>query len=241
MATKKEGDKQEDHSSKIADEINCSICLDILVNPLTLVPCGHSFCTTCCLADSAKRGRHRKTLCFEKCPQCRHPIKETVRSRELDSLIDTLVRVPNLLFQNEDDKKEYLKRKQVENDRSQILLMTSSKSKKRRRQDNHPPSYNDFSMSATRAAFVARVANPFRHRSYYEASLPWNANNSNNASAAPFDPMSAPLPPPYDFSGPVVPIPRRPQTARRNRGPPPRREETENTSGVSAIDPICID
>ena len=135
MSVKEEKNQQhKEFASKISDEINCSICLDILVNPLTLVPCGHSFCTNCCLSESTRNGRRRRTLCFDKCPHCRQPINETAPSRQLESLIDTLVTVPNLLFSNEDDKKQYLARREVENERSRVLTAPSRPKKRRRHQ-----------------------------------------------------------------------------------------------------------
>ena len=136
MSVKDEKDQQhKEFASKISDEINCSICLDILVNPLTLVPCGHSFCASCCFSESVKYGKRRRALCFDKCPHCRQSIKETAPSRQLESLIDTLVTVPNLLFSNEDDKKQYLARREVENERSRILT-APSRPKKRQRHES---------------------------------------------------------------------------------------------------------
>jgi len=235
MATKNEKDQHEEFSSKISDEINCSICLDILVNPLALVPCGHSFCTNCCLSDSMKGKRCRKTLCFTKCPQCRQPIKDTVRPRQLENLINTLVTVPNLLFRNDDDKQQFLKRREEENDRSQIIPSTL-KSKKRRRQDSHAGNYDYAAASATRAP----NPQPF-HGNHYGVSYPPNYAPANRSAA--FDPMVAPLPPPYDFSsnGPVPILGfAGPSNASRRRTAA-IRASTENTSGVTASDPICID
>ena len=240
MATKNEKEKdqqQEEFSSKISDEINCPVCLDILVNPLTLVPCGHSFCRNCCFSESIKNGKRRRTLCFSKCPHCRQSIKETVPSRQLDSLIDTLVTVPNLLFRNEDDKQHYLKRREAENKRSRILA-APARTKKRRRVDDHPLVFNDYiATTARRGAHPQVYHAPNHYQNPYQ--LPPNRHTARTNQAS-FDPMVAPLPPPYDFSvtGPILGITGSSETS-RSRGS--TTAAAANITGISANDPICID
>jgi hypothetical protein len=83
-------------SDKISEEVICSVCLDILVYPQTLVPCGHSFCGCCRSKDLAE------------CPQCRQVVSCSVPARHLEALINTLVSIPNIL--KEDDVQHYQKR-----------------------------------------------------------------------------------------------------------------------------------
>ncbi|XP_077076176.1 uncharacterized protein LOC143729048 isoform X2 [Siphateles boraxobius] len=49
------------------DQYSCSICLDLLNDPVT-IPCGHSYCTSC-INECWNTKEHKGTY---KCPQCRH-------------------------------------------------------------------------------------------------------------------------------------------------------------------------
>jgi hypothetical protein len=84
-----------DTASRLSDEIQCSVCLEIQVHPRTLNPCGHSFCWTC-----VER--------LPQCPQCRKVVMGHVPARQLANLISTLVSVPKLLAT--DDVAHYLDR-----------------------------------------------------------------------------------------------------------------------------------
>lgn len=88
------------HRTKISDEITCSVCLDILVRPITLVPCGHTFCQPCW--STAKR---------TDCPECRVTVKCFVPARQIDNMVATLASVPNLL--DDDDRQVYLERTEL--------------------------------------------------------------------------------------------------------------------------------
>eukprot|EP00536_Pseudo-nitzschia_multiseries_P001956 jgi/Psemu1/182521/e_gw1.26.187.1 len=93
MANNDTNQQPERFSTKISEDINCSICLDIMVCPQTFVPCGHSFCRSCCTSKSLHHGArsNRNELCFTKCPQCRQNVERMVPSRQLGNLIETLV------------------------------------------------------------------------------------------------------------------------------------------------------
>ena len=63
-------------------ELSCSICLNVLRQPVTL-PCGHEFCLSC-LRDAIE-----KTSC--DCPLCRHRLTCWIRTRRRGGEWDALV------------------------------------------------------------------------------------------------------------------------------------------------------
>lgn len=66
-------------SSQGEDEFTCPICLDILVNTTTAVPCGHSFCSDCLGTN------------LPECPTCRSAITGLFANRALDHAIRILM------------------------------------------------------------------------------------------------------------------------------------------------------
>lgn len=106
-------------ASRLSDEIQCSVCLDIQVHPRTLNPCGHSFCASCLEK-------------LEQCPQCRKTIESHVPARQLDSLVSLLVTIPKLL--GEDDVKHYYERKK-KNTIVHSATSTAKRPPKRQRRD----------------------------------------------------------------------------------------------------------
>jgi hypothetical protein len=74
-----------DVMTKLNEDVQCSVCLEIQVHSQTIHPCGHCFCKTC--LDGIEN----------ICPNCRQAIRHVVPARQLDSLIETLAGVPGLL------------------------------------------------------------------------------------------------------------------------------------------------
>uniref|UniRef100_A0A3P9D585 RING-type domain-containing protein n=1 Tax=Maylandia zebra TaxID=106582 RepID=A0A3P9D585_9CICH len=61
------------------ENISCSICLDLLINPVT-IPCGHSYCMNCIKShfdEEDRKGIH-------SCPQCR----KTFTTRHLHAYLE---------------------------------------------------------------------------------------------------------------------------------------------------------
>ena len=70
-------------ADKVASEIQCPICMDVIVNCVTTI-CGHSFCEYC-LSESMI------SKCC--CPLCREPIKEinVNQCKSMDSLTELYI------------------------------------------------------------------------------------------------------------------------------------------------------
>lgn len=259
MASNPQEQQQEQFSAKISEDINCSVCLDILVRPQTFVPCGHSFCRSCCTSDSLKNGRRQQNISFTDCPQCRQAVESIVPSRQLECLIDTLVTVPNLIFRNDDDKQHFLERMKKEKERPPTKQV-STRSRKRQRQ-NGPHSQNyDFTVPGARAqpttAANSRIRHPTgntaRHDVEFGTPFATSATTANHAFF--YDPMLAPMPPLYAFSGagpvpdlnltraifaPDLPVSRVSQTTTSTGTA--AHCQAQSASGISASDAICID
>ncbi|XP_040202416.1 E3 ubiquitin/ISG15 ligase TRIM25-like isoform X2 [Rana temporaria] len=61
-------------STDLRQELNCSICLDVYRDPVTL-SCGHSFCLGCIHHPI---GNHNRSRAYT-CPQCRQPSKSPLK------------------------------------------------------------------------------------------------------------------------------------------------------------------
>jgi Zinc finger, C3HC4 type (RING finger) len=64
--------------SSAVQPLYCSVCWEVFVSTMALVPCGHGMCLAC-----SKKAA--------KCPECRQPIDSTVRSWAMDSTVSTLM------------------------------------------------------------------------------------------------------------------------------------------------------
>ncbi|XP_033995951.1 tripartite motif-containing protein 16-like [Trematomus bernacchii] len=79
------------HVSLSQEKCSCSICLDILKDPVT-IPCGHSYCMSC-IKDCWGKENEEKTY---SCPQCRQsftPRPALVKSTMLAELVEELKKV----------------------------------------------------------------------------------------------------------------------------------------------------
>lgn len=60
------------------DEITCSICFEIICEPVSLYPCLHNFCEACYL--------DWKTRSVD-CPSCRAPVSDHIKNPQIQALI----------------------------------------------------------------------------------------------------------------------------------------------------------
>ncbi|KAI1200087.1 hypothetical protein F5X97DRAFT_294835 [Nemania serpens] len=77
-------------------ELNCSICTELLFQPLTLLDCLHTFCGSCLKdwfewqktsAENAPTPPAPDAIVFT-CPACRSPVRDTRRNATVTSLLD---------------------------------------------------------------------------------------------------------------------------------------------------------
>ena len=67
---------------QLSSSLQCSICLSILYDPVTLSPCMHNFCSGCCSGWLATNRR---------CPSCRHKISLLSKNPSLRQIVDAYV------------------------------------------------------------------------------------------------------------------------------------------------------
>lgn len=85
---------QKVQENYVENEITCSICFEIMLKPLTLCPCLHTFCEPCYLDWKIKS---------TECPQCRGPVTEVLQSNMIQGVID-------IYLQQYPDKKKVIEK-----------------------------------------------------------------------------------------------------------------------------------
>merc|ERR1712223_864955 len=98
--------------AKCNDELKCSICDDIFIEPMSL-NCGHVYCQYC--LESWKKDCKKKKKSYT-CPNCRSVISSSVRSIHLDNLITAIFSDANEEVKK--DREELVKERQAEESRS---------------------------------------------------------------------------------------------------------------------------
>ncbi|MCJ1311683.1 hypothetical protein MMC25_005356 [Agyrium rufum] len=74
-------------------ELTCSICTEVLYQPLTLLNCLHTFCGSCCkewFASQAARSSARNPPKYT-CPSCRAPVVDARPDAKVTTLLDMFV------------------------------------------------------------------------------------------------------------------------------------------------------
>mmetsp|Transcript_17145 Transcript_17145/g.47018 ORF Transcript_17145/g.47018 Transcript_17145/m.47018 type:complete len:368 (-) Transcript_17145:219-1322(-) len=96
--SKKNGTIDTSVAEVVSEEFKCPVCLDIMVKPTSLVPCGHSFCQACLKGHS-------------ECSVCRSGIQSTILPFALEQAIEKLVdNNVALKFFSSNDADEYNRR-----------------------------------------------------------------------------------------------------------------------------------
>ncbi|KAF2836857.1 hypothetical protein M501DRAFT_939084 [Patellaria atrata CBS 101060] len=71
-------------------QLTCSICTEILYQPLTLLNCLHTFCGSCLKPWFAEQASNAKTPHPYTCPSCRAPVREARSNATVTTLLDML-------------------------------------------------------------------------------------------------------------------------------------------------------
>ncbi|CAB9516092.1 expressed unknown protein [Seminavis robusta] len=104
---------------EIGEETMCPICMEIMVEPRTVVPCGHTFCRQCLTQQT-------------ECAECRGPLTGQVVCRPLQNLIEQLVQNGSSVFDQE-DVESYKQRTQKDGAAANNSDNNNNLSRKRRR------------------------------------------------------------------------------------------------------------
>ncbi|KAJ6108154.1 hypothetical protein N7523_009477 [Penicillium sp. IBT 18751x] len=76
-------------------ELGCSICTELLYQPLTLLDCLHTFCGSCLkewFSAQGSRRRHSSSAPRFTCPSCRAEVRETRPNATVTTLLDMVLR-----------------------------------------------------------------------------------------------------------------------------------------------------
>ena len=94
-------------------ELSCSICTDILYQPLTLLDCLHTFCGACLKewfgwqAKAAQESnRTSSSSIIYTCPSCRAPVRETRPNATVTTLLEMYLQANPQKMKSQEDRQE---------------------------------------------------------------------------------------------------------------------------------------
>ena len=89
-------------------ELTCSICTDLLYQPLTLLDCLHTFCGSCLkewfTSQAARASAHTSNP--YTCPSCRSSVRETRPDAKVTPLLDMFIHVNPEKAKTNEEKEE---------------------------------------------------------------------------------------------------------------------------------------
>ena len=94
-------------------ELTCSICTDLLYQPLTLLDCLHTFCGSCLkewFTSQASRAHPVHTSNPYTCPSCRSSVRETRPDAKVTTLLDMFVQANPGSAKTNEEKEETAQR-----------------------------------------------------------------------------------------------------------------------------------
>ncbi|KAF2423736.1 hypothetical protein EJ08DRAFT_724396 [Tothia fuscella] len=87
-------------------ELNCSICTELLYQPLTLLDCLHTFCGSCLKEWFSFQATTAKSLHPYTCPSCRASVRATKPNATVTTLLDMYLKANPQKQRSEEDKLE---------------------------------------------------------------------------------------------------------------------------------------
>ncbi|GAM87276.1 hypothetical protein ANO11243_052980 [Dothideomycetidae sp. 11243] len=85
-------DEQGQGFTDLERELTCSICTDVLYQPLTLLDCLHTFCGSCLREWFAWQATNATTRSPYTCPSCRAPVRGTRPNATVTTLLEVLLK-----------------------------------------------------------------------------------------------------------------------------------------------------
>jgi hypothetical protein len=129
----------------IAEEMMCACCLEIQVRSTTLVPCGHTFCETCCTSA-------------EECPTCRLSVAQRAPCRNLRNMIGLLVQQQPPIFSADDLTVFQQSTAALQAQEKQQSSLSTSRRKRRRTMNAATPANQGTAASQEQAGTSAQTA-----------------------------------------------------------------------------------
>ncbi|KAI9706845.1 MAG: hypothetical protein M1820_004624 [Bogoriella megaspora] len=107
-------------------ELTCSICTDILYEPLTLLDCLHTFCGSCLKDWFSFQASTAKTANPYTCPSCRASVRDTKRNAQVTTLLDIYLQANPGRRKSEEERQELGKKyRHGENVLQEVQLSSS--------------------------------------------------------------------------------------------------------------------
>ncbi|KAL9097408.1 MAG: hypothetical protein Q9165_000303 [Trypethelium subeluteriae] len=96
--------------SDLEKELTCSICTDILYQPLTLLDCLHTFCGSCLKDWFSFQASNATTPHPYTCPSCRASVRDTKRNAQVTTLLDIFLHANPGRAKSDAEKEELAKK-----------------------------------------------------------------------------------------------------------------------------------
>lgn len=100
-----EGERGSGVQGDLEKELTCSICTDLLYQPLTLLDCLHTFCGACLKEWFAFQASAATSIHPYTCPSCRASVRSTQPNATVTTLLDIFLKANPGRGKNDEEKK----------------------------------------------------------------------------------------------------------------------------------------